>query len=56
MTRALFSVADIFENSELPAMKKKRHASFDSGIGHEFENGKTSLSPFFVTAARRNVQ
>ena len=43
MARALLNAADILENSELPAMKKARYASFDAGIGKDFENGKLSL-------------
>ena len=43
MARALLNAADILENSELPAMKKARYASFDSGIGKDFEDGKLTL-------------
>ena len=43
MARALMNAADILENSELPAMKKERYASFDAGLGKDFEDGKLSL-------------
>ena len=40
MARALLSAADIMQNSPLPEMKRLRYASFDSGIGKDFEDGK----------------
>ena len=43
MARALLNAADILEHSELPQMKKERYASFDKGIGKEFEDGKLTL-------------
>lgn len=43
MARALENAAAILEESELPAMKKARYASFDSGKGKEFEEGRLSL-------------
>ena len=43
MARALMNAAAILEESELPAMKKERYASFDSGIGKDFEEGKLTL-------------
>ncbi|MDE5571867.1 MAG: xylose isomerase, partial [Prevotella sp.] len=43
MARALLNAADILENSELPQMKKERYASFDAGIGKDFEDGKLTL-------------
>ena len=43
MARALENAAAILEESELPAMKKARYASFDSGIGKDFEDGKLTL-------------
>jgi len=39
----LLSAANILENSELPKMKKARYASFDSGIGKDFEDGKLTF-------------
>ncbi len=43
MARALLNAADILEKSELPQMKKERYASFDKGIGKDFEDGKLTL-------------
>ncbi len=43
IARALLNAAAILEESELPAMKKERYASFDSGIGKDFEDGKLTL-------------
>ena len=43
MARALENAAAILEESELPAMKKARYASFDSGVGKDFEEGKLTL-------------
>ena len=43
MARALLNAADILEHSELPQMKKERYASFDKGIGKDFEDGKLTL-------------
>ena len=43
MARALLNAAAILEESELPAMKKARYASFDEGIGKDFEDGKLTL-------------
>ena len=47
MARALMNAADILENSELPAMKKERYASFDAGLGKDFEDGKLSLEQVY---------
>ena len=41
--RALVIATDILTNSDLPKWKKERYASFDSGKGLEFEQGKLSL-------------
>ena len=43
MARALMNAAAILEESELPKMKKERYASFDNGIGKDFEDGKLTL-------------
>ncbi|MGI6232823.1 MAG: xylose isomerase [Prevotella sp.] len=53
MARALLNAADIIEHSELPAMKKARYASFDSGIGKEYEEGKLTLEQI-VDYAKKN--
>lgn len=47
MARALLSAAALFEESELPAMKKERYASFDSGIGKQFEEGRLTLEQIY---------
>ena len=43
MARALLVAADVLEKSELPKMLKERYASYDAGIGKEFEDGKLTL-------------
>ena len=43
MARALLVAADVLEKSEIPAMLKKRYASYDKGLGKDFENGKLTL-------------
>ena len=47
MARALENAAAIMEESELPAMLKERYASFDGGIGKDFEDGKLSLEQVY---------
>ncbi len=47
LARALLNAADILQNSELPKMKKERYASFDSGIGKEFEDGKLTFEQVY---------
>ncbi len=47
MARALLNAAAILEESELPAMKRERYASFDSGIGKDFEDGKLTLEQVY---------
>ncbi|MDR0547618.1 MAG: xylose isomerase [Dysgonamonadaceae bacterium] len=51
--RALESAAAILEKSEIPALLKARYASFDSGKGKEFEDGKLSLEDL-VAFAKQN--
>ncbi|MBQ6187637.1 MAG: xylose isomerase [Prevotella sp.] len=53
MARGLLSAAEILEKSPLPAMVKERYASFDSGKGKDFEEGKLSLEDL-VTYAKAN--
>ena len=43
MARALESAADLLENSPYKTMLAERYASFDKGMGKEFEEGKLSL-------------
>lgn len=50
MARALENAAEILENSELPLMVKERYASFDSGKGKDFEDGKLSLEDLVAYA------
>lgn len=50
MARALENAAEILENSELPRMVKERYASFDSGKGMDFEDGKLSLEDLVAYA------
>ena len=53
MARALENAAAILEESQLPALKKARYASFDAGKGKEFEEGKLSLEQI-VAYAKEN--
>ena len=53
MAHALLSAADIIEHSPIPAMVKERYASFDSGEGKKFEEGKLSLEDL-VAYAKKN--
>ena len=50
MARALENAAEILENSELLRMVKERYASFDSGKGKDFEDGKLSLEDLVAYA------
>ena len=50
MARGLLSAAEILEQSPLPAMVKERYASFDSGKGKDFEEGKLSLEDLVAYA------
>lgn len=50
MARALENAAEFLENSELPRMVKERYASFDSGKGKDFEDGKLSLEDLVAYA------
>ena len=43
MARALENAANLIEKSPYCEMLKNRYASFDSGKGKEFEEGKLSL-------------
>ena len=47
LARALLNAAEILQNSELPKMKKERYASFDAGIGKEFEDGKLTFEQVY---------
>ena len=50
MARGLLNAAAICEHSPIPAMVKERYASFDSGKGKEFEEGKLSLEDLVAYA------
>ena len=50
MARALVNAAAIVEESGLPAMVKERYASFDSGMGKSFEEGKLGLEDLVAYA------
>jgi xylose isomerase len=41
--RALITAEAILEKSEYKQIRKNRYASFDTGVGKDFENGKLSL-------------
>jgi len=41
--RALLIASDILEHSDFKKLRKNRYASFDAGIGKEFEEGKLTL-------------
>ena len=43
MARALEIAADVLANSPIEKMRKERYASYDSGIGKDFEDGKLTL-------------
>ena len=47
MARALLSAADLLEHSDYKKMKAERYASFDSGKGKEFEDGKLTLEQVY---------
>ena len=47
MAHALLNAAAILEESPMPAMVKERYASFDSGLGKQFEEGKLSLEQLY---------
>ena len=50
MARALVNAAAIVEKSAIPAMVKERYASFDSGKGKAFEEGKMTLEELVAYA------
>jgi len=51
--RALEAAAEILEKSPIPLMVKERYASYDTGKGKEFEEGKLSLEDL-VAYAKQN--
>ena len=53
MARALLNAVEILEKSPIPAMLKERYASYDSGMGKDFEDGKLTLEQV-ADYARKN--
>ena len=43
MARALEIAADVLANSPIEKMRKERYASYDAGVGKDFEDGKLTL-------------
>ena len=52
--RALLNAVEIMEESELPKMLKERYASFDSGLGKDFEDGKLTLEQVYEYGKKVN--
>lgn len=50
--RALLNAFDIQENSPIPAMVKERYASFDKGLGKDFEDGRLTLEQVYAYGKR----
>lgn len=50
MARALLSAAEILEQSPYKKMLAERYASFDNGVGKEFEEGKLNLEQLVAYA------
>src|SRR3712207_231208 len=53
MARALENAAAILGESGIPAMVKERYASFDTGIGKDFEEGKLTLEEIVAYAKQK---
>lgn len=55
--RALIVAADVLEKSPYKKMRAERYASFDSGAGKAFEDGKSSLEDLYSHAlANQNIK
>lgn len=54
--RALEAAAEILEKSPYKNMVSERYASFDSGKGKEFEDGKLSLEDLYSYAVSKNAE
>ena len=52
--RALLNAVEILENSPIPQMLKDRYASFDSGMGKDFEDGKLTLEQVYEYGKKVN--
>ena len=48
MARALEGAARLLQESPIPAMVRERYASFDSGMGKEFEEGRLTLEQVYA--------
>ena len=53
LAHALLNAAAIATESPIPEMVKARYASFDSGVGKAFEQGKMSLEDLVDYAKKR---
>lgn len=47
MAKAFLAAVEIAQSSPIPQMLKDRYASFDSGMGKEFEDGKLTLEDIY---------
>jgi xylose isomerase len=54
--RALIAAAAILEQSQIPKLVAERYASFDSGAGKDFEDGKLSLEDIVAYAKAQNKE
>ena len=52
MAHALLNAAAVLEESPLCKMVKERYASFDSGLGKQFEEGKATLEDLYAYAVK----
>ena len=52
MAHALLNAAAVIEESPLCKMVKERYASFDSGLGKQFEEGKATLEDLYEYAKK----
>ena len=52
MAHALLNAAAVLEESPICKMVKERYASFDSGLGKKFEEGKASLEDLYDYACK----
>ena len=53
MAHALLNAAAVLEESPLCKMVKERYASFDSGLGKKFEDGKATLEDLYEYAKKK---
>lgn len=54
MARALESAAAILSESKIPTMLKERYASFDGGVGKQFEEGKLTFEEVYAYGKKVN--